>query len=97
MDGTKGLGFGPVEAVVAQLSVGTATIAYVVAAGTPSSSAISLAPLVGLAWVRARARERPKDSVLDEEQEPDEQVATDGGVDGATESEVEQALDGRDL
>jgi hypothetical protein len=97
VDGTKGLGIGPVEAIVSQLSIGTATIAYVVAGGVPGGDAIALAPLVGFAWVLARVRERRKDDVLDDVDEPDEQVATDGGVDGATDEQVAEALSEEDL
>lgn len=75
----KGTGIGPIEALVAQLSLGFGAITWVLT-GMGSFGGVeevAIVPLLGLSWVGARVRERQKRDA----------------VDGASDSEVRDAIE----
>jgi len=75
---------GPVEAVVAELALCGTAIAGVTA-GLPAE--VSVLPLIGIAWVGTRARDRQLREREEGSESPQQPARADGGTDTANHSE----------
>lgn len=79
---------GPVEAVVAELALCGTAIAGVTA-GLPAE--VSVLPLIGVAWVGTRARDRQLQARETGSESPQEPARTDGGTETPDLSEPAEA------
>jgi len=75
------------EAVVAQLSISSSAVLWVLTSVIESSSIVSILPLIGVVWGISRTVER--ESPVEQVQQP----IADGGSAGAKDREVREGID----